>query len=193
MLQWRRGKRLIMDIVRFNNIFATDNSSIDLFALKQLLNRFPYLEMARLVYLRELRKRDKELFNRELESSTVFFSDRIFAYLFINEIDNKPNLSHIYDIGIISSDYFALESSNVSKDSLRELANKLKKARLAKIAKQLDNEDIDDEQRVKNLIAERRFFEALKIMRKINLNNSEKSAYFAFQIKYLETILNFRN
>ncbi len=182
-----------MDILELNNIVVGDGSPIDLFALKRLLHRFPYLEMVRLIYLRELKKRDKELFDSELKSSSVFFSDRVFAYFFINEIDNKPNLSHIYDTGIISSDYFALESSNVSKDSLRELANKLKKARLEKISKQLNREDIDDEQRVKSLIAERRFCEALKIMRKINLNNSEKSAYFAFQIKYLETILNFRD
>lgn len=182
-----------MNTNEFSQILANTDAPIDLFALRQMVGRFPYFEMARLVYLRELKKRDNELFIKELRRSAIYFTDRKFAYLFINDAENKPSNAHLYDTGVVSTDYFALQSSNVSKESLRELAKKLRQARLEKLAKESEKpvlEELSDEEQVKNLILERRYFEALKLLRKINLNNSEKSTYFAFQIKYLETILN---
>ncbi len=183
----------MMNINDFNKAFTDPHTQVDLFALRQMVANFPYFEMARLVYLRELKKRDNNLFVEELGQSAIHFSDRKFAYLFINEAESKSSVAHLYDAGMVSSDYFALENSGVSKDSLRELAKRLRRARLERIANVQENPPSDElgvEDRVKNLILEQRYFEALKLLKKINLNNSEKSVYFAFQIKYLETILN---
>lgn len=45
------------------------------------------------------------------------------------------------------------------------------------------------EDEVKRLVREKKYAEALRILKAINLNNPKKSAYFALQIKYIETIL----
>lgn len=42
---------------------------------------------------------------------------------------------------------------------------------------------------VKRLIREKKYSEALRILKAIDLHNSPKSSYFALQIKYIETIL----
>ena len=88
---------------------------------------------------------------------------------------------------------FRSKNSNVSSDSLRELARRLKKSRIERLRQQSEEATIteadDDEIRVKKLILDKRYVEALRILKKINLNNSIKNTYFALQIKYLETIL----
>ena len=176
----------------FNSILTDKTKAVDLFTLENIVKKYPYLEIARLIYLRELKKRDNDLFIENLKLSSVFFSDRRFAYFFINS-KKKQISAELYDINIISTDYFALENSGASKEPLKNLAKRLKDARLAQTEK-LENCEksfFQTEENVKKLIAEKRYFEALKILRKINLNNSEKSIYFAPQIKYLETILNF--
>lgn len=45
------------------------------------------------------------------------------------------------------------------------------------------------EDEAKRLVREKKYAEALRILKAINLNNPKKSAYFALQIKYIETIL----
>ena len=46
---------------------------------------------------------------------------------------------------------------------------------------------------VKKLIKEQKYLEAIEILRAISLNNPKKSANFALQIKFLETIINNHN
>ena len=172
---------------KINSLIAGESTDIDLFALQQLVERFPYMEILRLIYLRELRKRDKELYITELKRSSAYFSDRRFAYFFVQGAADGIGQVSGYEASAIASDYFAVED-RVSRESLKELAAKLKKARLDKLSKQSEPETDEN----KELIAEKRYFEALKMLKKINLNNSEKNVYFALQIKYLETILDFK-
>lgn len=181
-----------------DKILSDQTDNIDLFDVKQYLLKHPYIEILRLIYLRELKKRDTELFERELKDSSCFISDRKFAYKFINGNANSNSSLQIYDSGAISADYFALESAGTTNESLRQLARKLKKARLAKIEAIKDKEssdnikimsDDDQQKQIRQLIEKRRYREALQMMKKINFSNSEKSVYFALQMKYLETIL----
>lgn len=177
---------------KINSLIAGESTDIDLFALQQWVERFPYMEILRLIYLRELRKRDKELYITELKRSSAYFSDRRFAYFFVQGAADGIGQVSGYEASAIASDYFAVED-RVSRESLKELAAKLKKARLDKLSKRSEPEtDENKELRAKRLIAEKRYFEALKMLKKINLNNSEKNVYFALQIKYLETILDFK-
>ena len=46
------------------------------------------------------------------------------------------------------------------------------------------------EETARKMISDRKYLEAREILRQINLNNPKKSAYFALQIKYIETIIN---
>ena len=179
---------------KINSLIAGESADTDLFALQQWVERFPYMEILRLIYLIELKKRDKGLYLTELKKSSAYFSDRRFAYFFVQGAGAADGIGQVsgYEASAIASDYFAVED-RVSRESLKELAAKLKKARLDKLSKQSEPEtDENKELRAKRLIAEKRYFEALKMLKKINLNNSEKNVYFALQIKYLETILDFK-
>lgn len=52
----------------------------------------------------------------------------------------------------------------------------------------LQNSDIS-ETRAKKLISERKYNEAIVILRELNLNNPKKSVYFADQIRFLEKVV----
>ena len=54
------------------------------------------------------------------------------------------------------------------------------------------SEEISEEN-AKKLIKEQKYSEAIEILRAISLNNPKKSANFALQIKFLETIINNHN
>jgi len=45
------------------------------------------------------------------------------------------------------------------------------------------------EESVKRLIKNRKYTEALEILKKLNLNNPKKSVYFADQIRFLEKVI----
>jgi len=45
------------------------------------------------------------------------------------------------------------------------------------------------ESNAKKLIAERKYKEAIEILRALNLNNPKKSVYFADQIRFLEKVI----
>ena len=111
-------------------------------------------------------------------------------------------------------DYFTLEQNQAQKQSLQQLAAQLKAARLArqkqkneelrKKKEELKKIEVADEQipeikplqteeEAKKLIKEQKYLEAIEILRAISLNNPKKSANFALQIKFLETIINNHN
>lgn len=182
----------MISVSELRDILLNKSDNIDLFALEQIVEKYPYFEMARLIYLKRLKQVDDEIFANKLRASAAYFSNRKFAYFFVNGIGGKSASAEIYDTAVISTDYFALKNSNVSSDSLRELARRLKKSRIERLRQQSEEaitEADDDEIRVKKLILDKRYVEALRILKKINLNNSIKNTYFALQIKYLETIL----
>ena len=52
---------------------------------------------------------------------------------------------------------------------------------------------LNTEEDAKKLIKEQKYLEAIEILRAISLNNPKKSANFALQIKFLETIINNHN
>lgn len=182
----------MISVSELRDILLNKSDNIDLFALEQIVEKYPYFEMARLIYLKRLKQVDDEIFANKLRDSAAYFSNRKFAHAFVNDIAGKSASAEIYDTAVISTDYFALKNSNVSSDSLRELARRLKKSRIERLRQQSEEaitEADDDEIRVKKLILDKRYVEALRILKKINLNNSIKNTYFALQIKYLETIL----
>jgi hypothetical protein len=111
-----------------------------------------------------------------------------------------------------------IESEGVdSKQSLKNMAEKLKEARslvvkqpveIKKEPKIQSSEPKVDEVEVKTLLAnmvinvqeiseinakklisERKFTEAIEILRALNLNNPKKSVYFADQIRFLEKVI----
>jgi len=104
-----------------------------------------------------------------------------------------------------------------TKRSLKNMAQKLKEARAMvvkteppktlkaieiaakvdvliadEVPVKIDLKPYDDEVseiKAKKLIAERKYAEAIEILRTLNLNNPKKSVYFADQIRFLEKVI----
>lgn len=131
-----------------------------------------------------------------------------------NEINNSQ-LSTLSS-QLSTPDYFTLEQNPEQKQSLQQLAAQLKAARLARQTTQNKKYETQNtpnktdyptntttntpqisteltEENAKKLIKEQKYSEAIEILRAISLNNPKKSANFALQIKFLETIINNHN
>ena len=131
---------------------------------------------------------------------------------------NKINNSQLSTLSsqLSTPDYFTLEQNPEQKQSLQQLAAQLKAARLARQTTQNKKYETQNtpnktdyttntttntpqistestEENAKKLIKEQKYSEAIEILRAISLNNPKKSANFALQIKFLETIINNHN
>jgi len=182
---------------------------------RQAVDTYPTCEIILWNYLRELYRNDDISFENELMRLGLRLSNREAFYRFM--IQRKVDYA-FPELAATSGDWFAREEnqSQESKTSLLELARKLRASRLAeKEKREADNaiaevktvadtpaaplptenttlSDEDKELKVKELINEKKYSEALEILRSINLKESKKSATFAVQIKWLETIINYK-
>lgn len=174
--------------------------------LKELITHYPYCGSVYWIYLRYLYQNDDIIFEQELLRYGMYISDRrqFYEYLTFQE-HNSPELS---ESPVISAptDYFAIAQDPAKQQTLQQLAVQLKQARMAKTAGQKTEKQNDitpniniytidqtadlQEKKAIMLIKEKKYSSALEILKAINLNNPKKSAYFALQIRYLETIIN---
>lgn len=193
--------------------------TIDAREWKQAVDTFPTCEIILWNYLRELYRNDDISFENELLRLGLRLSNKEIFYRFMTQ----QNVDLAFpELAATTGDWFEKEDNlnNSSKDSLLELARKLKASRLAEKEKReavkeitkaeketihnvtepdtrvilLNNalDEHDKELKIKNLISNKKYYEALEILRSINLNESKKSATFAVQIKWLETIINYK-
>ena len=207
--------------------------------LRRLVETYPYCEALHWIYLRALYIADDAMFEEELMLHGMHISNRCLFYNYLTyqeetDLNAPPILGggdsqfSILNSQLSTPDYFALEQNQAQKQSLQQLAEQLKKARLARQKQSTDNrlqmtdnkgQRIDDkgqnvdtttkqsvtihsqpveqpqktEEDAKKLIKEQKYLEAIEILRAISLNNPKKSANFALQIKFLETIINNHN
>ena len=218
--------------------------------LRRLIDIYPYCEAFYWIYLRSLYIKDDAIFDDELMKYGLHISNRKLFYNYLtyelttNSTPNQDTQLQIINPQLSTPDYFALEQNQAQKQSLQQLAEQLKKARLTrqqqntenkntthltlnkttnpdnnpqpkpnpsnlppnpthtthktnktpKIEKDKQTLDSDlSEEKAKKLIKEQKYLEAIEILRAISLNNPKKSANFALQIKFLETIINNHN
>ncbi len=189
--------------------------------LHRLVETYPYCEALHWIYLRALYIVDDAMFEEELLLHGMHISNRRLFYNYLtfeNQSEEVQNLPIETEQAIIlpvqTPDYFALEQNQAQKQSLQQLAEQLKKARLARQNKDANNKPQKtnnqlnttiitsqketttpqkNEDDAKKLIKEQKYLEAIEILRAISLNNPKKSANFALQIKFLETIINNHN
>lgn len=194
--------------------------------IRDLMTLFPYFESIKWLYLKKLYIDSDVRFDIELMNNAMYFSNRKFLYHFIynkqgtfeniEEVESTPDLNQI---PTASGDYFALTNNKKGVSSLRELAEKIKRARLAKKSNQAETatatkepakpeikapEQAEPEVPKKNTnihymditeknaiacIRAKKYEEALEILEALNLTKSKKSSYFADQILFLKTIL----
>ncbi len=177
--------------------------------LRELIDLYPYCETLHHIYLRKLMMDNDVRYEAQLSDSCMHISDRKVLYNYLYH-SAETDVS-IMDITLQSGDYFATQNNPVQKKTLQELAMKLKEARLqrnkeiAEAKAQETGSNVEDATQkgvVKAVlqvpktnddaikcIKEKKYSEAVEILRELNLNNPKKSVYFADQIKFLETIL----
>ena len=189
--------------------------------LHRLVESYPYCETLHWIYLRALYVADDAMFEEELMLHGMHISNRRLFYNYLTfenqseEVQNSPiETEQAIVLPVQTPDYFTLEENQAQKQSLQQLAEQLKKARLErqkqkneelrKRDEELKKIEVADEQipeikplqteeEAKKLIKEQKYLEAIEILRAISLNNPKKSANFALQIKFLETIINNHN
>lgn len=163
---------------------------------RALTDRYPTTEIFVWHYLRTLYQADALNFDDELTRLGFRLSNRQLFYNFITA--HTPRAIEGLSATPQLNDYFQDRPQDNSAEarSLTDLARSLRQARLrtreeereTKIST-IENQKLASDQAVE-LIKEHKYGEALKILKQIDLEKSEKSSYFALQIKYLETITN---
>lgn len=181
--------------------------------LRAMLETFPFEVSARVLLARALKKSESVDCPLVARQTALYVSDRRWFYFFLypeklnQTVDNQVKTQS-------SGEYFDMlekieRSGGDTRQSLRTLAEKLKSARQefsthkSKTAQNTQTVEIqqikDDlywqkkENEVKNLIAEKKYSDALAILYEINLNIPKKSIYFAAQIRFLEKIIQISN
>jgi hypothetical protein len=184
--------------------------------LKELVEKYPYFYQARALYLKALQQTKSIDFEAEIEHTSIYVPDKrwLFYYLYPEKKIAEEQFDHA-PRKAVSGDYFVMmenleKNGGETKQSLKELAEKLKKAReyslmqsdvSKKTAKETTKQPIENktdnqilvfemtEENVKQLIAEKKYQQAIDILKKLNLDNPKKNVYFADQIRFLEKII----
>lgn len=207
----------ISDIVNLlNNPTTTDN--VDISDIRHLLEMYPFCEPLHWIYLRIIYTNNDITFDSELQNHIIYISDRSSLYHYITYTSPCNNANSLTDEQLLSStsiSYFDVTQNKESEQTLQQLAARLKAARMAQNAKitqtkpkstttnsqppQTSNSTHSSannhlsEENARKMIKMKKYAEALEILQEINLTNSKKNAYFALQLRYLETIINNQN
>jgi hypothetical protein len=193
--------------------------------LKELIDYYPYLTQARILLAKALLDSKNVHAENYIQNTSLYCSDRrwFYYYLFADRKINTETLK--FDrIPKYSGNYFDIISKvesegNDSKQSLKDLAERLKSARTMMTqnnkVEQITNSstsnkeipalapveyfDLNEnltiqkgeitEELAKKMISEKKFSEAIEILKKLNLINPKKSVYFADQIRFLEKVI----
>jgi len=195
--------------------------------LKELINYYPYFSIARILLAKALLDSKNVHAENYIQNTSLYCSDRrwFYYYLFADKKISTETLK--FDrIPKYSGNYFDIitqveSEGKDSKQSLKDLAERLKSARTMMTQNKTDEqkkhtttdirnneiptlpkieyfdftesstEKIDNttEELAKKLISEKKYSEAIEILKKLNLINPKKSIYFADQIRFLEKVI----
>jgi len=190
---------------------------------KVLIEKYPYFNVGRWLYLKALYNSNSIYFGQELKRTAVHSSNRRNLYFFIHPEELNTAAGTTGRNGNSSGSYFDMLDTLQNKGennrmSLRSLAERLKAARemlhtdTSKPEQKLikpdeiitkpepkaeqDKEIVlsekstgELEEEAKKYIKEKKYQEAIVILKELNFNNPKKSIYFADQIRFLEKII----
>jgi hypothetical protein len=177
--------------------------------LKQMIADYPYFVIPRLLLLKYYKVSESVHFHPFLTQTSVYVQDKrwLYYYLFPEERQGKPKQRKSKHV---SGDYFEMmdkieSGGGDTKQSLKNLVSQLKSAReLLSIEsdtkkKEETPKDVQpslepkeelsvEELKVRELIREKKYLEALEILEALYFNNPKKSIYFADQIRFLRKV-----
>jgi len=209
-----------LSIVRHPEKVRNDHMS----DLKELVDLYPYFTSPRLFHVKALKQSNSIQFAANLKVASLYCTSRRWLYFYLypeKTLSLEPYRRE--KLSKSGGDYFDMITTieaecNDSKQSLKNLAEKLKLARevvgTSEIVNHMQtnnfvkespmavilnesNVDFDlkpkglvfSEDNAKKLIQERKYSDAIEILRALNLNNPKKSVYFADQIRFLEKVI----
>ena len=197
-------QRLLQDLMQHPERLDAQSLS----QLRELLEKYPYFQTARLLYLKNLYVLGDPSFEKELRESALYVAD--LSVLFYN-IEGGQFLIERHEQTALQQtastdrtldliDRFLSEMSGEQPTELPELRPESAMdytsilARDCKPAATAEPEEETDELYLTETLAkvyikQKRYEKALEIIQGIYLKNPEKNAYFADQIRFLEKLI----
>lgn len=187
--------------------------------LKEMVEHYPYFVPARLMLAKAAQQSNSIHFSKYLKLAALYSSSRRWLYYYIHPEQVLSTESYRkLGVEKNSGGYFdmmqAVENEGGdTKNTLRNLAERLKSARSmvettipksVPVLKELKIKTLIEimpqsyfpkleveksEKNAKKMIQERKYSQAISILRELNLNNPKKSVYFADQIRFLEKVI----
>lgn len=184
--------------------------------LKMWVDRYPYFYQARLLWLKILRMRNDPQTTAQVSVTSIYTHDHRWLYFYLYP-EMKPSSGSGLRTSRFSGSYFDLlhaveTEGGDTRISLSRIANQLKESRANQLKQtppqppvasrpvvdvpvpdyfkvESSSKGIQLEEKYKMLIHEKKYREALEIMKQLYFINPKKSVYFADQIRFLEKII----
>ena len=120
-----------MVVSKFKNILEKKEKiqQLETAELKSIVEKFPYFQAARALYLKGLKNQDSFKYNNELKATASYTTDRtvLFNYITSNEFNNQKENIHQQIFEKISEKDTIETPSNIFKTSIKKLTKKTEK------------------------------------------------------------------
>ena len=185
----------------YGHHLLNENTAVE---LKNLTEKYPWFQLAWLLYLKNLKHIESPDYNSVLKKTAVRISDSKLLYNFLNsgfqkkqykiEFENQIQVldeSEIENHGNSLIDKFLSSNSGKIRNFHDEVNGTELENRIEIIEKSIaENDDIITETLAAIYLQQKNYEKALDAYKKLSLKYPEKSIYFATQIKEIEKIKN---
>ena len=185
----------------YGHHLLNENTAVE---LKNLTEKYPWFQLAWLLYLKNLKHIESPDYNSVLKKTAVRISDSKLLYNFLNsgfqkkqykiEFENQIQVldeSEIENNGNSLIDKFLSSNSGKIRNFHDEVNGTELENRIEIIEKSTaENDDIITETLAAIYLQQKNYEKALDAYKKLSLKYPEKSIYFATQIKEIEKIKN---
>ena len=185
----------------YGHHLLNENTAVE---LKNLTEKYPWFQLAWLLYLKNLKQIESPDYNSVLKKTAVRISDSKLLYNFLNsgfqkkqykiEFENQIQVldeSEIENNGNSLIDKFLSSNSGKIRNFHDEVNGTELENRIEIIEKSTaENDDIITETLAAIYLQQKNYEKALDAYKKLSLKYPEKSIYFAIQIKEIEKIKN---
>ena len=194
-----------METDRFYNLLGNQNllSEETTQELKKLTSEYPWFQLGRMLYLKNLKETESPEYQEELKKVAVQVTDRKLLYNFLNaEIQKRSQKTEleqsIQDLNedekengnpLINKFLSSKPGKIIGKTEGEEVMNNAGRVDIAEKS-DAENDDIITETLAAIYVQQKSYEKALAAYKKLSLKYPEKSIYFATQIEEIEKLKN---